>query len=48
MDPSPNSGGLTSRLTQKQAVFGGDKKDRNLPFRRPMNNATIYMRKCYG
>jgi hypothetical protein len=35
------------RLPKKRAVFNPDEKDRNPRFRRPMNNGSIYMPKCY-
>jgi hypothetical protein len=33
---------------KKLAALGLDEKDRHPRFRRPMNNGTYYMPKCYG
>jgi hypothetical protein len=35
------------RLPKKRAASELDEKDRNPRFRRPMNNGSIYMPKCY-
>jgi hypothetical protein len=35
-------------LPKKLATLDLDEKDRNPRFRRPMNNGTYYMPKCYG
>jgi hypothetical protein len=41
------SGSFRPAPPKKLAVFSLDEKDRNPRFRRPMNNVTYYMPKCY-